>query len=84
MNLPEIEQKILKFWQKKRIFEKSLKQRKNAERFVFFEGPGGILLRRALSKILVLVTELCAVFWLSGKPAGTRTACPLKLKLKKN
>jgi len=39
MDLPQIEQKILKFWSKKRIFEKSLKQRKSAERFVFFEGP---------------------------------------------
>jgi len=39
MELPKIEQKILKFWSKKRIFEKSLKQRKDAKRFVFFEGP---------------------------------------------
>ena len=39
MNLPEIEKKILKFWQDNKIFEKSLKKTKNKPRFVFFEGP---------------------------------------------
>lgn len=39
MNLPQIEEKILKVWRKKKIFEKSLKRNKSKERFVFFEGP---------------------------------------------
>lgn len=39
MNLPQIEEKILKIWRKKKIFEKSLKRNKGQERFVFFEGP---------------------------------------------
>lgn len=38
-NLPKIEKRILKFWKKKRIFQKSLEQRKQAKRFVFYEGP---------------------------------------------
>lgn len=38
-NLPEIEEKILKFWQENKIFEKSLKNREGKKNFVFFEGP---------------------------------------------
>jgi len=36
--IPKIEEKILKFWKKNKIFEKSLKKN-NKKRFVFFEGP---------------------------------------------
>jgi len=39
MNLPQIEQKILKLWGKKRIFQKTLAKTKKGPRFVFFEGP---------------------------------------------
>jgi len=39
MNLPQIEEKILKFWRQRKIFDKSLKRNKGAKRFVFFEGP---------------------------------------------
>jgi len=39
MNLPELEQKILKFWDKKKIFQKTLQKTKKGSRFVFFEGP---------------------------------------------
>ncbi|MBU2037412.1 isoleucine--tRNA ligase [Patescibacteria group bacterium] len=39
MDLPQIEEKILKVWRKKKIFEKSLKRNKDKKRFVFFEGP---------------------------------------------
>jgi len=37
--IPEIEKKILKFWQKEKIFAKSLAKTKKGHRFVFFEGP---------------------------------------------
>ena len=33
------EEKILKFWKDRKIFERSLENRKYARRFVFFEGP---------------------------------------------
>ncbi len=39
MNLPEIEQKILKFWEKNKIFAKSLQKNQSKKSFVFFEGP---------------------------------------------
>ncbi len=38
-NFPKLEEKILQFWKKKNIFQKSLKKRKNSKNFVFFEGP---------------------------------------------
>lgn len=37
--LPEIEEKILEFWRKNNIFQKSVAQRKGAPIFNFFEGP---------------------------------------------
>ena len=37
--IPEIEKKILKFWEKNKIIEKGLKKNKDKKKFVFFEGP---------------------------------------------
>lgn len=39
MNLPEIEKRILDFWKKNKIFEKSLKKASSKGNFVFYEGP---------------------------------------------
>src|SRR3989338_4496904 len=39
LNFSQKEQEILKFWKEKKIFEKSILQRKNAKDFVFYEGP---------------------------------------------
>ncbi len=36
---PELEEKILVFWKKQQIYEKSLEQRADAPKFVFYEGP---------------------------------------------
>jgi len=33
------EEKILKFWKDRKIFEKTIENRRDAKRFVFFEGP---------------------------------------------
>lgn len=38
-NLPEVEEKVLEFWKKNNIFNKSLVNRKGGEVFNFFEGP---------------------------------------------
>ncbi|MEK9173242.1 MAG: class I tRNA ligase family protein [Patescibacteria group bacterium] len=38
-NLPKIEEKVLAYWKKNQIFEKTLSARKKGRRFVFFEGP---------------------------------------------
>jgi isoleucyl-tRNA synthetase len=39
INFPQEEEKILKFWQKKKIFEKSLERTKKGKPFVFYDGP---------------------------------------------
>jgi isoleucyl-tRNA synthetase len=38
-DFPKAEETVLKFWNEQKIFQKSLEQRKDAESFVFFEGP---------------------------------------------
>lgn len=39
INFPKLEKRILRFWGKNRIFEKSIEGRKRAKNFVFYEGP---------------------------------------------
>jgi len=39
VNFPGLEEEILRFWEKNHIFQKSLEQRKDAEEFVFYDGP---------------------------------------------
>ncbi len=39
MNLPKTEEKILKFWEKNKVFEKSISQRKKGPYFSFYDGP---------------------------------------------
>lgn len=37
--LPKIEHEMLAFWEREKIFEKSVKNRKNKPKYVFFDGP---------------------------------------------
>ena len=39
INLPQTEQDVLKFWQTNNIFEKQQAKNKDAETFVFYDGP---------------------------------------------
>ena len=39
VNFPESEASIQRFWEEHQIFEKSLAQRKDAPKFIFYEGP---------------------------------------------
>ncbi len=38
-SLPEVEEKVLKFWKENQIFEKSLEKNRGKRKFVFYEGP---------------------------------------------
>ncbi len=38
-SFPLMEEKVLAFWEKSKIFEKSISQREGAEEFVFYDGP---------------------------------------------
>ncbi|MGC9048940.1 MAG: isoleucine--tRNA ligase [Patescibacteria group bacterium] len=39
LNFPQLEEKILKFWRKKKFFEKTLEKESPRGNFVFYEGP---------------------------------------------
>jgi isoleucyl-tRNA synthetase len=39
LNLSEIDKQIGEFWEKEKIFEKSVSTREGKQRFVFYEGP---------------------------------------------
>ncbi|MEI8060738.1 MAG: isoleucine--tRNA ligase [Candidatus Berkelbacteria bacterium] len=39
LNLPKLEEKILKFWDENKTFQKSLDIRKDAPRYTFYDGP---------------------------------------------
>jgi len=39
LNLPEIDQEILKFWEENQVFQKSVDERDKDNSFVFYEGP---------------------------------------------
>ena len=41
VSFPELEQTILTFWEKERVFERSLEQRKGCPDWVFYDGPPG-------------------------------------------
>lgn len=39
VSFPELEKKVLEFWRKNRIFEKSIETRASSPKFIFYEGP---------------------------------------------
>lgn len=39
VNLPEVEEKVLRFWQQNKIFEKSVSERPKEKTFSFYDGP---------------------------------------------
>ncbi|HTX72862.1 MAG TPA: isoleucine--tRNA ligase [Rectinemataceae bacterium] len=39
VSFPRMEEDIVRFWEERRIFERSITQREGAEEFVFFDGP---------------------------------------------
>ena len=41
VSFPELEQSILSFWEKERVFERSLEQRNGCPDWVFYDGPPG-------------------------------------------
>ena len=47
MNLPAIDQEMLKWWDENNIFDKSVEQRPEDKRWVFYEGPPSAKIGRA-------------------------------------
>ncbi|MCD6528179.1 isoleucine--tRNA ligase [bacterium] len=90
MDLPKIEQKILKFWQREKIFQKSLKNRKRCPKFVFYEGPPyangkpGIhhLLARAF-KDIILRYKTMRGFYVERKAGWDTHGLPTEMEAEK-
>ena len=90
MNLPKIEQKILRFWQREKIFQKSLENRKKCSKFVFYEGPPyangkpGIhhLLARAF-KDIILRYKTMRGFYVERKAGWDTHGLPTEMEAEK-
>ncbi|MEO0598983.1 MAG: class I tRNA ligase family protein, partial [Chloroflexota bacterium] len=39
VNIPDVEEQVLEFWRKNRVFKRTTEGRDDAPRYVFFEGP---------------------------------------------
>ena len=91
MNLPQLEEKILKFWQKNKIFEKSLEKTKKGPKFIFYEGPPfanglpGIhhLLSRAL-KDVILRYKTMRGFYVKRKAGWDTHGLPTEISAEKS
>jgi len=55
IKFPEIEAKILDFWKKNKIFEKSISQRKKAKNFRFYDGPITVNARPGIHHVLARI-----------------------------
>ena len=90
MDLPKIEQKILKFWQREKIFQKSLENRRKCPKFVFYEGPPyangkpGIhhLLARAF-KDIILRYKTMRGFYVERKAGWDTHGLPTEMEAEK-
>ena len=90
-NLPEEEEKILKFWKKNKIFEKSLEKNKKSQAFVFYEGPPtangrpGIhhLLSRSFKDIICRFKTMEG-FYVKRKAGWDTHGLPVELQVEKD
>ena len=90
MNFPELEKKILGFWQRRDIFRKTLEKTRKGPRFVFFEGPPfanglpGIhhLLARAF-KDIILRYKTMQGFYVERKAGWDTHGLPTEMEAEK-
>ena len=90
INFPKIEQEILEFWKKDKIFEKSVKQRARARDFVFYEGPPTANAKPGIHHVLSRVFKdiICRYKTMQGfrvlRKAGWDThGLPVELEIEK-
>lgn len=88
--LPKLEEKILKFWEKNQIFEKSIEQRKKSPHFVFYEGPPTANAKPGIHHVLSRVFKdiICRFKTMQGfqvlRKAGWDThGLPVELEIEK-
>ena len=90
MDFSAIEHKILKFWRKNKIFERSINQRPKTRNFVFFEGPPTANGRPGIHHVLARVFKdvVCRYKTMQGfrveRKAGWDThGLPVELEVEK-
>jgi isoleucyl-tRNA synthetase len=89
-SLPEIEEKVLKFWKTDQIFEKSLEKNAKKKEFVFFEGPptanGRPGIHHILARIfkdIVLRYKTMSGFYVPRKGGWDTHGLPVELEVEK-
>ncbi len=87
---PKTEEKILEFWKRERVFEKSVKNRAGKKTFVFYEGPPSANGRPGIHHILARVYKdlICRYKTMAGfrvpRKAGWDThGLPIELQVEK-
>jgi len=87
---PKIEEKILEFWKREQIFEKSLKNRARGKKFIFYEGPPSANGRPGIHHVLSRVYKdiICRYKAMRGflvlRKAGWDThGLPIELQVEK-
>lgn len=90
LNFSKTEKKILKFWKKNQVFEKSIIRRKRAKNFVFYDGPATVNAQPGLHHVLARVFKdiICRYKTMQGfkviRKAGWDThGLPVELEIEK-
>jgi isoleucyl-tRNA synthetase len=87
---PKREEKILSFWEKEKIFQKSISNREGAKKFTFFEGPPtangtphpGHVLTKAMKDLIPRYKTMCGCH--VGRKAGWDThGLPVELEVER-
>ncbi|NMB82200.1 MAG: class I tRNA ligase family protein, partial [Ignavibacteria bacterium] len=91
INYPEIEEKVLKFWQENKIFEKSISSRDENKPFTFYEGPPTVNGRPGIHHVMARTLKdlVCRYKTLQGyrvhRKAGWDThGLPIEIALEKD
>lgn len=89
-SLPQEEVKILDYWKRERVFERSIEQRKGRKEFVFYEGPPGANGQPHLGHVLARVYKdaVCryktmAGFYVLRKAGWDTHGLPVELQVEK-
>ncbi len=90
MNFAENEKKILNFWKENNIFEKTISQRKEADSFIFFEGPptanGKAGIHHVLARVfkdIILRYKTMKGFRIERKAGWDTHGLPVELEVEK-